>query len=303
MDKADLTPSVVACLVASQCPRWADLPVTPLEQDGWDNATYRLGSEMSVRLPSGEPYAAQVEKEHRWLPYLAGRLPLPIPRPLAKGEPGCGFPRPWSVYGWLPGEAVAADNVAQPVEFARCLAAFLKALYAVPPAAGPPPGPHNFFRGGSLRVYDHETRQAVDLIGDEVDAGAVLTVWESSLASSWGREPVWIHGDVTASNLLVVDGRLSGVIDFGTMAVGDPACDLTIAWTFFDGPDRHAFRRAVGLDDATWARARGWALWKALITHAEAIPEGPAATRVAGLRFGWRRNARAVIADVIADAH
>lgn len=301
MRKADITPAVVTCLVETQFPQWAGLPVVPVEHDGWDNTTFRLGDDLAARLPSADRYAAAVEKEHRWLPVLAPYLPLPIPRAIAKGEPGCGFPRPWSVYGWLPGRHARLDRVADLTAFATALAAFLTALYAAPADGGPPAGQHNFFRGASPAVYDEQTRAAVDFLGGAVDGPRALAVWEEALASEWDRPPVWLHGDLSASNLLVEHGRLSAVIDFGTIAVGDPACDLAIAWTFLAGESRAAFRDAVGLDAATWARGRGWALWKALITLAEWLRERPDEVGEAGLRFGWRQNARDVVADLLAD--
>lgn len=291
MRKGEITAEVVRCLVASQFPQWAGLPVEPVEHDGWDNTTYRLGSDLSVRLPSADWYVAQVEKEHRWLPFLAEHLPLPVPRPVAKGEPGCGFPRPWSVYGWLPGAHATVARVPDLVTFATDLAAFLRALYAVPTGGAPPPGEHNFFRGDTPAVYDDQTRETVAALGGAVDGARAIDVWDEAVASRWERDPVWLHGDLSATNLLVAGGRLSAVIDFGTAAVGDPACDLAIAWTFLSGESRAAFRDGVGLDDATWARGRGWTLWKALITLAKGED---------GLRFGWARDARAVVADVLA---
>ena len=292
------TAEVAECLVSSQFPEWAGLPVRPVEHAGWDNTTFRLGDDLSVRMPTAEWYVEAVDKEHRWLPYLAPYLPLPIPTPVAKGSPGCGFPRPWSVYRWLPGAHATVDRVADPVAFALDLAAFLRALYAVPPGGGPPPGDHNFGRGASPGVYDEQTRAAIERLRGDVDTAAATEVWEAARVPFEG-EPVWLHGDLGASNLLVSEGRLSAVIDFGTTAVGDPACDLVIAWTFLAGEAREAFREAVGLDAGAWARGRGWALWKALITQVGALDEGRADT--AGLRFGWRQNARAVLDDVIAD--
>jgi aminoglycoside phosphotransferase (APT) family kinase protein len=301
MDKADITPALVASLVAAQFPRWADLPVRPVELDGWDNTTYRLGEEMSVRLPSADRYTLQVGKEHRWLPILARRLPLPIPEPLAKGVPGYGFPRPWSVYRWLEGEPATVERIANLVEFAAELAGFLDALYRIDPSGGPPPGMHNFFRGGPLTTYDAETRNAIADLGDEIDTDGAREVWEAALGAAWHGPPVWVHGDVGASNLLVDKGRLSAVIDFGGLAVGDPACDLTIAWTFFSGQSREAFRARLPVDGATWARGRGWALWKALITLAPALKKGRDEADVAGLRMGWRHGARQVIEEVLAE--
>lgn len=260
---------LVRRLVAAQFPRWADLPIEAVEFEGWDNRTFRLGASMSVRLPSAERYAAQVEKEHHWLPRLAPLLPLPIPVPLAKGTPAEGYPWHWSVYRWLEGENATVARIDDLAQFATALARFLAALQEIDPTGGPQPGPHNFFRGGPLAVYDTETRDAVEAMRGRIDTDAVTAVWEASLAATWRGTPVWLHGDVSAENLLVGGGRLSAVIDFGCLGVGDPACDLAIAWTFFSGESREVFRETLRLDRAAWARGRGWALWKALITLAQ----------------------------------
>jgi len=274
-DEVDINVSLVGRLVASQFPQWADLPVELVEVDGWDNSTFRLGSRMAARLPSAARYAPQVEKEHRWLPKLAPLLPLPIPVPLAKGVPSEGYPFNWSVYRWIEGETAAVGRIENLVEFAKGLADFLSALQRIDPAGGPPPGRHNFFRGGPLTVYDTETRQAIAALDGTIDADAATAAWEAALAAAWHGPPVWFHGDVTAGNLLVEGGWLSAVIDFGTSGVGDPSCDLAIAWTLFGGESREAFRAVLLPDDATWARSRGWVLWKGLITLAEHIDTDP----------------------------
>jgi aminoglycoside phosphotransferase (APT) family kinase protein len=209
-----------------------------------------------------------VEKEQAWLPRLAPQLPLPIPTPLAKGKPGCGYPWPWSIYGWIEGEAAAAGPIEDPIRFAADLAGFLRALHGIAATGGPPPGAHNFQRGGMLATYDAETREAIVALGEKIDAPAVTAVWDAALAATWRDLPVWLHGDFTAGNLLVRDGRLSAVIDFGCAAVGDPACDLAIAWTFLAGEARETFRAALPLGKGAWARGRGWTLWKALIVWA-----------------------------------
>ncbi len=219
-------------LVADQFPHWAHLPVSPVEFDGWDNTTFRLGNEMCVRLPVADEYVGQIDKEHRWLPMLAAHLPMAIPVPLAKGAPGCRFPRPWSVYRWLAGVPAHMAEIDRLDRFALDLAQFLGALQRIYPAGGPSPGAHNFFRGAPLGVYDGQTRMAIEALGNHIDVRTAKEVWEAALASRWQSDPVWIHGDITASNLLVVAGRLGGVIDFGCCAVGDPACVLTIVWTF-----------------------------------------------------------------------
>jgi aminoglycoside phosphotransferase (APT) family kinase protein len=300
MEKAAITPALVSSLVAQQFPEWAELPVSPVELDGWDNTTFRLGEHLAVRLPSADKYAAQVEKEHRWLPILAPQLPLAVPEPLARGVPGSGFPRPWSVYRWLEGEHATVERVEDLDRFAADLGDFLAALYRIDPTGGPAPGEHNFFRGAPPGTYDADTRSALAALGGEVDTEAATEVWEDALAAAWRGPPVWFHGDVTGSNLLVVDGRLSAVIDFGTSGVGDPACDLTIAWTLFSGSSRAAFGDRLALDEATWSRARGWALWKALLTLVKALEAGDGSDRDA-LRFGWRLSSRGVVEEVLAD--
>ena len=264
-DDVLITSGLVAALIREQFPQWSERVVVPVEPGGWDNRTFRLGDDLLVRLPSHARYVPQVSKEHRWLPALAPLLPLPVPTPVALGEPGNGYPWPWSVYRWLDGAAPSLANVADTHAFARELAAFLRALQSIDATSAPTPGEHNFFRGGLLSTYDGETREATAALSDRIDASLATAIWEAALSSTWQQPSVWLHGDVAPSNLLVRDGRLAAVIDFGSCAAGDPACDLTMAWTFFTGPARATFRDEMLLDAATWQRARGWALWKALI--------------------------------------
>jgi aminoglycoside phosphotransferase (APT) family kinase protein len=262
----DIDVSLARRLVDSQFPQWAELPIATVEVDGWDNRTFRLGSELTVRLPSGSWYAQQVEKEQRWLPVLAPRLPLPIPVPVAKGAPDHGYPYAWSVYKWLDGEIALRAEIADLTGFATTLARFLTALGRIDASGGPEPGEHNFFRGGPLATYEQETFDALDTLGDEIPRREAERVWADAMSTTWDRDPVWFHGDVAGANLLVRDGRLAAVLDFGSSGVGDPACDVVIAWTFLDGPGRDRFRAELGADAGTWSRGRGWALWKALIT-------------------------------------
>ncbi|MDG4900688.1 MULTISPECIES: aminoglycoside phosphotransferase family protein [unclassified Mesorhizobium] len=266
--KIDIDTALVRRLVDAQFPEWRHLPVKPVAFGGWDNRTFHLGDTMAVRLPSAAPYALQVEKEHRWLPKLAPLLPLPIPEPLAMGEPAAGYPWHWSVYRWIEGETAKTGHIADLRAFAVSLAEFLVALKRIDPTAGPAPGQHNFYRGGPLAVYNGEARQAIAALEGRIDTQAATAVWKAALAAGWHGSPVWFHGDVASGNLLVEGGRLSAVIDFGTSGVGDPSCDLAIAWTLFEGESREAFRARIAVDDATWARGRGWTLWKALITVA-----------------------------------
>lgn len=271
--RAGIDASLVKRLIAAQFPRWAHLPVTPVEADGWDNRTYRLGADMTVRLPTAAAYVAGVAKENEWLPRLAPQLPLPIPRVLGAGEPGEGYRYPWSVRTWLPGSPLDPRQLADPVRFAIELAAFIQALQACDTTGAPPGGEHSFHRGASPAHYDAETRRCIADLDDyaadhpagRIDPGRATAVWEAALEAEWHGDPVWFHGDIAAGNLLLADGRLSAVIDFGTSGVGDPSCDLVIAWVTFSGPAREAFRAAVAQDAAMWARARGWGLWKALL--------------------------------------
>lgn len=301
MDRNAITPDLIRELLEEQFPQWAQLPIRPVERPGWDNITMRLGDTMSVRLPSAEMYSAQVEKEHRWLPSLRRYLPVDIPRPLGRGEPGSRFPRPWSVYEWLPGHHATVDRVPDLVGLAVELGRFLAALYAVDGTGGPAAGRHSFYRGASLSHWDESAWTAIDALADVIDAPGATEVWKTAQESSWTGSPVWYHGDMSAANLLVQGGRLSAVIDFGTCGVGDPACDLVIAWSFFHGDSRAAFRREVSLDDATWARARGWMLWKAAVTLQHAFVETPDLMGSAGMQFGWRTGALQVIEDVLAE--
>ncbi|MEU4774109.1 aminoglycoside phosphotransferase family protein [Micromonospora sp. NPDC023644] len=271
-------------LVSAQFPQWASLPVRPVANGGWDNWTFHLGPRMSVRLPSAAEYALAVDKEHRWLPALAPLLPLPIPIPLAKGQPGAGYPYPWSVYPWLDGEPASADSIADPVRFARDLAGFLAALQRVDTTDGPRPGKHNWFRGGTLRTYEGEAQRALTALDGHVDVDLAREIWQSARDARWDGVESWFHGDVAQGNLLLVGGELAAVIDFGTCGVGDPACDLAVAWTLLTADGRQAFRERLSVDDATWARGRGWALWKTLVSCASTLGEagGPAAS---GLRI------------------
>lgn len=281
---------LVRDLVKAQFPQWADLPVTPVERSGWDNRTFRLGERLSVRLPTGDWYALQVAKEQRWLPVLARQLAVPIPTPVARGEPAEGYPYPWSVYRWLEGRSANLEPIADLTRFATDVARFLNALREVDPTGGPEPGPHNFFRGGPVGHYAQETYDAVEALGEEIPRAEVLRTYEAALAAPHSGPPVWFHGDIAVGNLLVRQGQLSAVIDFGTSGVGDPACDLALAWTLLDGPSRDAFRGTLGLDAATWARARGWALWKALITLVQALDQDESAAQP-------RRDIARVLAD------
>lgn len=260
-----IDPALVSALLAEQFPQFADLPVRPVARQGWDNRTFRLGDDLSVRLPSAEGYAAAVEKEDRALRFLDGRLPVAVPAVVALGAPGPGYPFPWSVRRWLPGETVAAASTLDQVALAKDVGGMLAALRSLPTDAGAAAGRHSFYRGSHPSAYSDQVQTALRTLGADVDVPTCERIWLTATTSVWESEPVWFHGDIAVGNLLVRDGRLAAVIDFGTCGIGDPACDLVLAWTHFHGEARRVFREAAGLDDATWRRARGWALWKSLV--------------------------------------
>ena len=255
-------------LVAAQFPHWAHLPVQPVASGGWDNVTFRLGEDLTLRLPTAERYVPQIEKELVWLPRLAAHLPLPIPEPVGKGEPGQGFPWPWSICRWIEGESAVIAQIADRNAFAVSLAGFLLDLQSIDATGGPEAGPHNFHRGGALAVYDQEATRAIAENRAGADPALLTDIWRLALETRWSAAPIWVHGDVAPGNLLCRVGHLTAVIDFGSCATGDPACDLVIAWTMLEGEAREVFKRSMSLDAGTWQRARGWALWKAAITLA-----------------------------------
>ncbi|WP_331738045.1 aminoglycoside phosphotransferase family protein [Streptomyces sp. NBC_01276] len=259
-DEVDIDEGLVERLVAAQFPQWAGLPVRAVRSAGTDHAMYRLGEDMTVRLPRVPDAAGQVGTEQRWLPHLAPHLPLDVPVPLGHGAPGEGYAFAWSVYRWLDGENLHDRPLAERGlhDAAAALGRFLAALHRVDTTGAP-----RSFRGGRVDTADDEVRAAIRDLGADgtLDAGAAASAWEAAVrAPQWRGAPVWLHGDLLPGNLLGHRGRLTSVIDFGLVGVGDPACDMMAAWTLLTADTREVFREAVGVDDATWARGRGWAL-------------------------------------------
>lgn len=265
-DEADINVGLVRRLVDTQFPRWSGLPLEAVSSAGTDNALFRLGADMVVRLPRLASVAAQVDKEHTWLPRLAPYLSLAAPRPLAKGAPGVGYPWAWSVCTWLEGDLVTLDHIGDARQLATDLARFVRSLQRIDTTGGPLPGAHNFGRGVPLAERDAATREAIVAAQGLVDSAAVTAAWNAALAApACAGPPVWIHGDLQSGNLLARGGWLNAVIDFGGLALGDPACDLQVAWNLLNADSRAVFRAALAVDDATWLRGRGWALSVALI--------------------------------------
>lgn len=282
----------VGRMIAGQFPQWAGLPVRPVPSAGTDNALFRLGDELVVRMPRIAWATGQIDKERRWLRHLAPHLPLAIPEPLAVGEAAEGFPWRWSVYRWLDGDNATLDRLADAEAAARDLATFVRALQAVDPAGGLKREPGTLGRGVPLALRDTATRDAIAACASLIDTHAALAAWEAALAAPvWQGPPVWLHGDLQSGNLLARNGRLTAVIDFGALTVGDPACDLMVAWNLFTAGSRAVFREAIGVDDATWARGRGWGLSPELVALPYYRDTNP----------GLASIARHAIAEVLAD--
>jgi aminoglycoside phosphotransferase (APT) family kinase protein len=282
--------ALVRRLLAAQFPSWAELPLEALPAGGTDNAIYRLGEELSVRLPRRREWpSGSFDDEFEWLPKLAPFLPLSVPTPVARGRPGEGYPHDWSVYDWLDGE----DATSAPLDRRRAavdLAELLAALRRVNLEGGPSPTG----RGGPLPPRDKVVRAGIAALADSIDTDAVTEAWEDALAApDWPGPPVWIHGDLDARNLLVRDGRITGVLDWSCLCVGDPACDVKVAWAVLDSETRPVFRELLEVDDATWARARGWAVSQAVAALAYYLHTYPVIVQ----------EARRWLAEALADFH
>jgi aminoglycoside phosphotransferase (APT) family kinase protein len=263
--EVDVNLDLAVGLVGAQFPRWAGLPIEPVASSGTVHALFRLGREMVIRLPRREPAIEFADKEHQWLPRLGPHLSLSIPVPLAAGRPVSDFPWPWSIYSWLEGD----DGWTQPIEDLRQaaidLARFINDLQRIDAADGPRPGEHNCFRGEPLADRDPPVRSAIEDLGDRVDTKAVTRAWDSALDQPLWSNDLWIHGDLQPGNLLTQRGKLTAVIDFGLLGVGDPASDLLPAWNLLTRDTRSVFRTEMQVDRATWIRGRGWALYQALL--------------------------------------
>lgn len=252
-------------LIAEQFPEYSHLPITDVEKQGHDNCTYRLGRNMLIRMPTAKTYALKVSKEQELLPQLAKRLNVNIPAPIKMGNPSADYPYPFSIYQWLSGKSINLLTLTdqEKEQLAFDLAKFLKELQTIPDVEGPKPNQHNWWRGDHVSVYDKGAREQIAELAEIIDASKALALWDKACAARWNKAPIWIHGDFAIGNILMDGGKLSAVIDFGGAAVGDPACDLVIAWTYLSGKAREIFISEMDMDADTWLRARAWALWKA----------------------------------------
>lgn len=252
--------------IAEQFPQYQSLYVSPIKNGGIDNFTFRLGEEYVVKYPSKRCYALQPIKDHKWLPIIEPYISTNIPKPIALGMPTKNFQHNWTINTWIEGETledVGGDlSEKQLKQLATDLAQFIKELHQAPIENAPKAEYHNFHRGGNLKEYDKDTRGYIKELNRIIDSEKALNIWEQVLTSSWHKQDVWVHGDLAPSNIILKNGNLNGIIDFGCMAVGDPACDLVIAWTFFNNHARNTFMKQLNLEEEVWNRARGWALWK-----------------------------------------
>jgi aminoglycoside phosphotransferase (APT) family kinase protein len=264
-DELELGEELVRRLLAEQFPEWAELPVRRIEPSGTVNAIFRVGDGVSVRLPRRQGPTEPGSRELDWLPRLAPLLPVQVPVPVAQGRPGSGYPWFWEIHTWVEGETVPVAAI-DAIQAARDLAVLVGALQRVDPTGGPPPG-----RGVALTERDSAFRYWLERFDGDP---RVVAAWERALAAAaWDGPPVWHHGDLDMRNWLVRDGRISGVIDWGSMGVGDPTCDVMVAWKLHSAAARDAFREALPTDDATWERARGWAVSQAVAALGYYTPE------------------------------
>lgn len=263
-DEADTDADLVRRLLRAQFPQWADLPITRLASGGTVNAIYRLGEDLTVRLPLRPGGAEAIAMEARLLPRLAPLLPLPIPDVVATGAPGEGYPLIWAVHRWIEGRNPVEGDLAEPERVARDLAEFAVAIRKIDLPGGP--AAH---RGEPLIAEDQEIRAAIEALrrtDEPFDADEITAAWEEALAAPlWTGPACWTHSDLMPSNLLLAGDHVSAIIDFGTVGMGEPATDLIPAWNLLPASARRVYREVVDVDDATWARSRGWALSMAVI--------------------------------------
>ncbi len=259
LNEFQIDESLVYKLIKEQFPEFSDLPLGKVASNGTDNALFRLGGDMVVRLPRIEWAVANIDKEFAWLNKIAPFVPFSLPTPLRKGNPTNEYPHSWSIYNWIEGSNPNINNVSEFV--VQEIALFINALHKVDLPNGPLSN-----RGVPLKEKDKETRKAISELADMIDTKIVTEIWENALKiPEWSKPPVWIHGDLSLGNLLIKNNQLTAVIDFGNLGMGDPACDLIIAWNLLPAHLRKLFRSKLEIDDATWQRGKGWALSIALI--------------------------------------
>ena len=291
-DQVEIDESLARALVASQFPRWASLPITHVRSGGTENVVFRLGDDLALRMPMTRGAVGGLLKEVRWLPVVAPHVSLAVPEVVAVGEPDEGYPFPWAVVRWLEGQDALAARVDSADRLAQDLGAFVQELQSIDMTDAPAPGSEGFVRGVPIAQREEHFRSAVAECDGLVDVERVTAIWDDALAAPlWDGPPVWLHADLIPGNLLVREGRLAGILDFGAMATGDPAYDLTPAWHVLEGAARARFLALTGADDATVRRARGLVVSGGVIAWPYYLHTNPAMVAIA------RRGIEAVLAD------
>lgn len=285
-DEFEINNALVKRLLTEQFPQWSHLSLQEVPSIGTDNALYRLGNDLLIRLPRIDWAVGDVTKEYEWLPKIAPFLPVAIPEPIAKGSPTLKYPWPWGIYKWLEGSNPIVGQIHDPRTLTNDLVSFIRAMHSINLPNGPISN-----RGVPLKEkQDIEVRKALKQLAGMIDIPAVTAIWEEVIqVPNWSKSPIWVHGDLSPGNLLMQNGRLSAVIDFGNLGIGDPACDLIIAWNLLPASMRSIFRKEIDVDDATWQRGRGWALSCALIALPYYKDTNP----------GLANNAQYVIEEII----
>lgn len=264
-DSCKININIAQRLIYEQFPEYKNLIIKEVEEQGHDNRTYRLGNDLLIRLPTDSHYALKVPKEQELLPQLGKYLSINIPTPVKMGKPSKSFPYPFSIYKWLDGKSINLLNLntQELCVLAYDLAQFLKELQKINLVSGPKPGQHNWWRGDHISIYSKNAESQIKMLSDFIDTSKALNLLKEACATKWEKDPVWIHGDFAIGNMLAQNNKLAGIIDFGGMAIGDPACDLVIAWTYLSDDARILFINEMDMDDQTWLRSKAWALWKA----------------------------------------
>ncbi len=256
-----IEPSMVRELLLTQCPQWADLSLDRIRSSGTDNALFHLGDEFVVRMPRIDWASQSINKEYEWLPQLAPLLTLPISAPIFKGTPTADYPWSWLVSPWHDGANPAFEQSNEYADLAIDLAHFLNEFHALPVTNAPASR-----RGIPLNNMDEAVMECMQQLQGDVDTDKLIALWKQLITvPEWEHNSVWLHGDMLPGNILVTDKRLSAVIDFSDVGIGDPAVDCVIAWALLNGPSRQIFKNHIKLDENTWLRGQGWALSIAVI--------------------------------------
>jgi aminoglycoside phosphotransferase (APT) family kinase protein len=295
-DELDISTELVAALISQQFPHLAHLPIKKLSSAGTENTIFRLGAELAIRMPRVPSAAKQAEREAIWLPRLANHLSLAVPEPIELGRPTEEFPHHWAICRWLKGENAFVRPATDLNESARVLARFVRSLHQAPVEGDTSLIATTSGRGVDLIHRDSATRDAIKTCEGLADTATLTALWDDALAApEWSGRSLWLHGDIHVGNLLTERGRITGMIDWGCLGLGDPACDLMVAWSMLDRESREIFRTALDVDDASWIRGRAWAISVAVIALPYYIETNPLLVAIS------RHSIAEAVADFLGD--